>query len=95
VECPLGHLMCRKWLIFFSRQIIPLDSNLLARTGYLSLPTGVMRSKLDMLDDIIIVALNVRIQRLLRGGLTAYNRSKCNMASPMKISTTLMKQALQ
>jgi hypothetical protein len=87
--------MCRKWLIFFSRQIIPLDSNLLARTGYLSLLTSVMRSKLDMLDDTIIVTLNVRIQRLLRGGLTAYNRSKYNMASPIKISITLMKQALQ
>jgi hypothetical protein len=54
-----------------------------------------MRSKLDMLDDTIIVTLNVRIQRLLRGGLTAYNRSKYNMASPIKISITLMKQALQ
>jgi hypothetical protein len=53
--------MCRKWLIFFSRQIIPLDLNLLVRTGYLSLLTGVMRLKLDMLNDIIIVALNVRI----------------------------------
>jgi hypothetical protein len=94
MECPLGHLICRKWPIFFSRQIIPLDSNLLVRTRYLSLPTGVMRLKLNMLNDIIIVALNTRIQRLLRGGLTAYNRSKCNMASPIKISITLIKQAL-
>jgi hypothetical protein len=48
-----------------------------------------------MHDGITIVELNARIQRLLKGGLTAYNRSKCNMASPMKISTTLMKWALQ
>jgi hypothetical protein len=91
MECPLGHLMCRKWLIFFSRQIIPLDLNLLARTGYLSLLTSIMRLKLNILNNTIIVALNMRIQRLLRGGLTAYNRSKCNIASPIKISTTLMK----
>jgi hypothetical protein len=67
----------------------PSDSNLLARTGYLPLLIDVTRSKPDMLDDIIIVELNARFQRLSRGGLAAYNRSKCNMASPMKISTTL------
>jgi hypothetical protein len=49
--------------------------------------------KLDMLDDIIIVELNTRIQRVSRGGLTGYDISKYNMTSPMKISTTLMKQA--
>lgn len=85
--------MCRKWPIFSFKQIIPLDSNLLARTGCLPLSNDVTRSKLNMLDDTIIVELNARIQRLLKGGLTAYNRSKCNMASPMKISITLMKQA--
>jgi hypothetical protein len=53
--------MCRKWLIFFSRQIIPLDSNLLVRTGYLSLLTSIIRSKLDILNNTIIVALNIRI----------------------------------
>jgi hypothetical protein len=59
--------MCRRWPIFFSRQIVPLDSNLLARTGYLPLPIGVRRSKLDMLDDIIIAELNARItDHLLR-----------------------------
>jgi hypothetical protein len=95
MECLLGHLMCKKWLIFFFKRIIPLDSNLLARTGCLPLLTGVRRLKPNMLDDIIIVELNARIQRLLRGGLTAYNGSKYNIASPIKISTTLMKQALQ
>jgi hypothetical protein len=85
--------MYKKWPISFYRQIIPLDSNLLARTGCQPLPTGVRRSKLDMLDDIIIAELNVRIQRLLRSSLTAYKGSKCNIASPMKISIILMKLA--
>jgi hypothetical protein len=83
--------MCRRLLISFSKQTIPLDSNLLARTGCLPLSIDVRRSKLDMLNDIIIVELNARIQRLSRGGLTGYNRSKYNMAFPTKISITLMK----
>jgi hypothetical protein len=61
MEYLLGHPMCKKWPISFFRQIIPLDSNLLARTGCLSLLTSVMRLKLNTLDDTIIVALNVRI----------------------------------
>jgi hypothetical protein len=87
--------MRKKWRISFSRQIIPPDSNLLARTGYLPFLIGVRRLKLNMLDDITIAELNARIQRLSRGALTAYSRSECNMASPMKISTTLMKRASQ
>lgn len=58
----------------------------IARTGRLPLLTDVRRSKLDMPDDIIIVKLNARIQRLSRGGLTGYSRSKYNMTFPMKIS---------
>jgi hypothetical protein len=36
----------------------------------------------------------LRIQKLSWCGLTAYKRSKCNMASPLKISTTFIRLAL-
>jgi hypothetical protein len=68
---PLGDLMCRRWPISFSKQMISLGSNLLTRTGSLPLPFGMRRSNLDMLNNIIISELNARIQRLSRSGLTA------------------------
>jgi hypothetical protein len=64
---------------------IPIGKNWVS-----TLPNGVRGSNLDMLDDIFIAEFNARIRRLLRSGLTAYNRSKYDTASPMGISRGTM-----
>jgi hypothetical protein len=94
VEFLLGLHIWQKWLIFFCIKKIQLP-NLLERTGSHYLSSTMIKSNLDLLDDIITHAGNVKILRLLQHGSSSWKRFKSSRVYRMRISLTLIRLALQ